>query len=259
MIDLAGKVAVVTGGGNGIGAEIVRELVRSGARVAISDINARAGDELSASIIASGGAALAVQHDVTSAAAAAAMVAYVEAELGPIDILVNNAGVGGNSPFMDMTEEEWDRVLNTNLKGTFLTTRAVLPGMVARSYGRVVNMSSICGKQGFPGIAHYCSSKFAMIGLTQSLAKEFAKAGITVNSVCPGIIDTQINAHTLNRIASDAAITYDEAWADLVSNIPQGRPQTCLDVARMVAFLVSDFAASMTGGSYHVDGGAVMM
>jgi meso-butanediol dehydrogenase / (S,S)-butanediol dehydrogenase / diacetyl reductase len=257
-MELDGKVAIVTGGGSGIGAEIARQLAGAGAAVVISDIDVGAAEVVQAAIIAQGRKAIAVQHDVTSAASAAALVAKTEADLGPIEILVNNAGVSGNSPFLQMTEAEWDRVININLKGYFLTTRAVLPTMVARSYGRVINMSSICGKQGFPNIAHYCSSKFAIIGLTQSLAKEFAACGITVNSVCPGIIDTPINEHVINRIASDTGLSYDAAWLDLVSNIPQGHPQTCLDVARMVLYLASDWAANMTGGSYHVDGGAIM-
>jgi meso-butanediol dehydrogenase/(S,S)-butanediol dehydrogenase/diacetyl reductase len=258
MMEFNGKVALVTGGGSGIGAEIVRQLAVAGAAVVISDIDLAAAEAVRSEIIAQGHKAIAVQHDVTSAAAASAVVARAEADLGPIDILVNNAGVSGNSPFLEMTEEEWDRVLNINLKGHFLTARAVLPGMVARSYGRVINMSSICGKQGFPNIAHYCSSKFAIIGFTQSLAAEFAKSGITVNSICPGIIDTPINRHVINRIATDSGLSSDSAWLDLISNIPQGHPQTCLDVARMALYLASDWAANMTGGSYHVDGGCVM-
>ena len=255
---LNGKVAIVTGGGSGIGAEIARQLAGAGAAVVVSDIDLAAAEAVQSAIIAQGHKAIAVQHDVTSAPSAAALLAKAEADLGPIHILVNNAGVSGNSPFLQMTEEEWDRVLNINLKGHFLTTRAVLPGMVARSYGRVINLSSICGKQGFPNIAHYCSSKFAIIGFTQSLAKEFAKSGITVNSICPGIIDTPINKHVINRIASDTGLSRDSAWLNLVSNIPQGHPQTCLDVARMALYLASDWAANMTGGSYHVDGGCVM-
>lgn len=257
-MDLNGKVAVVTGGGSGIGAEMVRLLAEHGAAVVISDINLAAAEALQAALVSQGHKAIAVEHDVKIAAHAAAMVTRAEAELGPIDILINNAGVSGNSPFLEMTEEEWDRVLDINLKGHFLTTRAVLPGMVARSYGRVINLSSICGKQGYPGIAHYCSSKFAIIGFTQSLAKEFAKNGITVNSLCPGIIDTPINKYAVNRIAKDAGLSWDDAWANMVSNIPQGHPQTALDVARMALYLASDWAANMTGGSYHVDGGCVM-
>lgn len=257
-MELNGKVAIVTGGGSGIGAEIVRQLAGHGAAVVISDIDLAAAQAVQSAVVDQGPKAIAVQHDVTSGASAAALVARAEAELGPIDILVNNAGVSGNSPFLEMTEEEWDRVLDINLKGHFLTTRAVLPGMVARSYGRVINLSSICGKQGFPNIAHYCSSKFAIIGFTQSLAKEFAAAGITVNSICPGIIDTPINNYVVNRIASDAGLSRDAAWRDLVSNIPLGHPQTALDVARMALYLASDWAANMTGGSYHVDGGCVM-
>jgi len=257
-MELNGKVAIVTGGGSGIGAEIARQLAGAGAAVVISDIDVDAAEAVQAAIIAQGRKAIAIEHDVTSAASAAALVAKAEADLGPIDILVNNAGVSGNAPFLELTEAEWDRVLNINLKGHFLTARAVLPTMVARSYGRVINMSSICGKQGFPNIAHYCSSKFAIIGFTQSLAKEFAPLGITVNAICPGIVDTPINQHVITRIAGDAGLSRESAWLDLVSNIPQGHPQTCLDVARMALYLASDWAANMTGGSYHVDGGCVM-
>jgi len=257
-MELNGKVAVITGGGSGIGAEMARLFAEHGAAVVISDINLAAAEGLRSALVAQGHKAIAVQHDVTDAAAAAALVFKAEEELGPIDILVNNAGVSGNSPFLEMTEEEWDRVINVNLKGHFLVTRAILPGMVARSYGRVINLSSICGKQGYPGIAHYCSSKFAIVGFTQSLAKEFAASGITVNTLCPGIVDTPINNYAVNRIAKDADLSRDDAWDAMVSNIPQGHPQTALDIARMALYLASDWAANMTGGSYHVDGGCVM-
>jgi meso-butanediol dehydrogenase / (S,S)-butanediol dehydrogenase / diacetyl reductase len=253
-----GRVAVVTGGGLGIGAEIARQLARGGARVAVTDVNCNAGSEVVASIVRDHGAAAFFEHDVTQWDSSFAMAEAVEAGLGPIDILVNNAGVSKRVPFLEMTENEWDRVLDINLKGQFLTARAVIPRMLARNYGRIVNMSSVAGKQAAPCFSHYSTSKFGVLGLTQSLAIEFAKTGITVNAVCPGIVDTPLHDQILDDIAKAGGLSIEDAVRAFHGFIPQGRPQTAEDVARMVVFLASDMARNMTGGSYHVDGGIRM-
>ncbi|NIJ06577.1 NAD(P)-dependent dehydrogenase (short-subunit alcohol dehydrogenase family) [Sphingomonas vulcanisoli] len=257
-MDLNGKVAVVTGGAMGIGAEIAKVLARSGAKVAITDLNAAVGAEMAGSLIGEGREAAYFEQDVTSWDSAFAMAEAVETQLGPIAILVNNAGVSRRVPFLEMSEAEWDRLLDINLKGQFLTARAVIPRMLERDYGRIINMSSVAGKQAAPCFAHYCTSKFGVLGLTQSLAVEFAKTGITVNAVCPGIVATPMHDQLLPEMAKAMGLSVEEAVQGFLSVIPQGRPQTPEDIARMVVFLASDEARNMTGGSYHVDGGIRM-
>lgn len=257
-IDLSGKVAIITGSGMGIGAAIAKQLARTGAKVAITDVNAKAAAEVVAAIEQAGGAATFFEHDVTRWDSCFAMAEAVEAKLGSIDILVNNAGVSKRVPFVEMTEAEWDRVLDINLKGQFLTARAVIPRMLARDYGRIVNLSSVAGKQAAPCFSHYSTSKFGVLGLTQSLAIEFAKTGITVNAVCPGIVDTPLHDQILVDIAKASGMSMEDALRAFHGFVPQGRPQAPEDIARMVVFLASDMARNMTGGSYHVDGGIRM-
>lgn len=258
MNTLNGHVAVVTGGAMGIGAEIAAELARQGAKVAITDISPDKAQDIISSIQKNGGNATAFLHDVTDPESSIAMAGAVEASLGPISILVNNAGVSKRVPVLDMDEHEWDRVMDINLKGTFFTIKAVLPFMLERSYGRIINMSSVVGKKGYPEFSHYCASKFAVLGLSQSLASELAKTGVTVNSVCPGIVMTPLHDKIVAEMAEADGISFQAALTNFLSNVPQGRPQTPLDIARVVAFLSAKEAGSMTGGSYHVDGGMVM-
>ena len=259
MFDLKGRVAAISGGALGIGAGVAKELAASGAAIAIGDVNDAAARATVAEIEKAGGKAAAFHLDVTSWDSAFAFVAQAEKTLGPIDILVNNAGVSKRAPFAEMTEEQWDRVLDVNLKGQFLLARAAIPGMIARNYGRIINMSSVCGKQGFPMFAHYCASKFGNIGFTQSLAKEYARTGITVNAVCPGSVETPLHEGIMGDMAAASGLTPEVAHEQFLSwAIPQGRLQTAQDIGRMVAYLASDFGVNMTGGTYHVDGGSVM-
>lgn len=256
--DLTGGVAVVTGGGSGIGAETCVVLARYGAAVAVCDVDEAGASRVAERIRAEGGNAVCVHHDVRSLESGRTMVATVEAELGPIGILVNNAGVSRRVPFLELDEAEWDRLMAINVKGVVLTTQAVLPGMVARGSGRIVNMSSVVGKEAYPGFLHYCTSKFAVIGLTQGLAKEFATAGVTVNAVCPGIVETPLHDAVVAQMAEGAGVSVDEAWRGFVGSVPLGRPQTAADVAEMIAFLVSDRAANITGSAFNVSGGMEM-
>jgi NAD(P)-dependent dehydrogenase (short-subunit alcohol dehydrogenase family) len=257
VLDLTGRVALVTGGARGIGEAISTKLSDYGATVAVSDTRLDAAQAVADKLAVQGGASKGYEFDVTKWQAALDVVAQVEADLGPIDILVNNAGVSSVVPFLVLDEAEWDRVLEINLKGTFVTCRAVLPGMVARKQGRVVNMSSILGKAGEANFAHYSASKFGVIGLSQSLAAEMAPHGITVNTVCPGIVDTPMwtDLYAAAIEGSDQFSSEQDVRDFVVSRIPLGRTQSPEDIAEMVVFLASDLARNMTGGSYHVDGG----
>jgi meso-butanediol dehydrogenase / (S,S)-butanediol dehydrogenase / diacetyl reductase len=253
--DLSGRVAVVTGGGSGLGAAECVKLADYGAAVAIADINPAAAQSVADRIGESGGQAVAVEQDVTSWDSCQALVPAVEEALGPIDILVNNAGVSKRAPLLEMDEAEWDRVMDINVKGHFMTIRAVAPGMMERRSGRIVTTSSVVGRQAFPNFSHYCASKFAVRGLTQSLAGEFAPYGVTINAICPGVVKTPLHEGILDQMADASGVSKEEAWTDFVGLIPLQRPQSADEIAEMVAYLASDHARNMTGCSYDVNGG----
>ncbi len=201
--------------------------------------------------------AKAFEHNVAHWKDAKRVVSEVETQLGGIDILVNNAGVSRAVNFLELEEAEWNRVLRINLGGVFLACKAVLPGMVARGKGRVINMSSIVGKQGMPRLAASSASKFAILGLTQTLAAEMARHGITVNAVCPGTVETPLHDALVSDLlaAPGGPGSRKEIDAWMKSQIPLGHPQTAEDVAEMVGFLASDAARNITAASFHVDGG----
>lgn len=261
MAELDGKVAIVTGGGGrgGIGSAIVRKLAEDGAKVAVTDINLEAAQAGVNDLVSRGFIAQAFHQDVSKSEDAARVVQEVRESLGQIDILVNNAGVSAHLDFVDISDAEWRRVMSINLDGVFYTTRAVLRGMFERRCGRIINMASITGKQAFPRFAHYCSSKFAVVGLTQAVALEAAPYGVTANTVCPGIIETPLHDGLLDQIirAAPGVDDADDAREWFKQYIPLGRPQTTDDIAEMVAFLASEKARNITGASFHVDGGAV--
>jgi NAD(P)-dependent dehydrogenase (short-subunit alcohol dehydrogenase family) len=259
MPDLSGRVALVTGGGGagGIGEAVCIRLAEYGASVAVADVDTAGAHAVAEALTNRGLLAQAFQHDVSHGDQATRVVAEVERRFGAIDILVNNAGVSHAAKFLDLEEQEWDRVIRINLGGVFFTCKAILPGMVARKSGRVINMASIVGKQGLAGLAAYGASKFAIIGLTQTLAAELAQYDITVNAVCPGVVETPLHDGLVRDLIMGPGGPADRAQADAwtKSQIPLGRPQLAIDVAEMVAFLASDLARNMTAGSYHVDGG----
>jgi meso-butanediol dehydrogenase/(S,S)-butanediol dehydrogenase/diacetyl reductase len=258
-MNLDGRVALVTGGGGarGIGEAVCIKLAERGALVAVSDVDFASAQSVAEGLSARGLCAKAFQHNVADSKDAQRVVSEVEAQLGDIDILVNNAGVSRAVNFLELEEAEWNRVLNINLGGVFLTCKAVLPGMVARGKGRVINMSSILGKQGLPRLAAYSASKFAILGLTQTLAAEMARHGITVNAVCPGTVETPLHEGLVNDLLAapggPGSRKDIDAW--MKSQIPLGHPQTAEDIAEMVAFLASDGARNITAASFHVDGG----
>jgi NAD(P)-dependent dehydrogenase (short-subunit alcohol dehydrogenase family) len=244
------RVALVTGAGSGIGRGIASVLARQGATLVLTDL-----DEARASAVAGELGATALRHDVTSWASCRAVVDHTLKSHGQIDILVNNAGVSRSVPFHELDEAEWDRVLGVNLKGVFLTTRAVVPHMMERRRGSIISISSMVGKEAIPLFVHYSASKFAVIGLTQGLAKEMAPYGVRVNAVCPGVVRTPLWEPLLEQLSATKGITRDQAWQEFVDGIPLGRPQEPEDIGEAVAFLASERARNMTGQGINVTGG----
>jgi len=241
FFSLEGQVAIVTGGGQGIGEGIAARLAQAGARVGILDTNRAAAEEVAGRL-----KGLGLLCDVSSAASVRQAIEQVQRQLGPIQILVNNAGITGRTvPLWELDESDLDQVYAVNLKGVFLTCRAVIPGMLAQGYGRILNVASIAGKEGNPTLIPYSSTKAAVIGLTKALAKEVAgKANITVNAISPAVIRTKI----LDTIARET-VQY------MVSRIPMGRTGTIEEIAALVHFLVSREASFTTGQCYDISGG----
>jgi len=242
--DLAGHTALVTGGSRGIGRAIVAALHAAGAKVAILGRDEARAQEAASAL---GAGALAVACDVADPASAAAAVKAVEDGLGTVDILVNNAGLTRDGLLLRMGEDDWDAVLDTNLKGAFTLTKLVARGMMKQRWGRIVNVTSVVGLTGNAGQANYAASKAGLIGFTKSVAKELASRNILVNAVAPGFIDTDMTR----------ALTDDQRDA-LQKQIPLGRLGSAEDVARTVLFLASDSADYITGQVLVVDGGMVM-
>jgi 3-oxoacyl-[acyl-carrier protein] reductase len=245
---LEGKVAIVTGGGRGIGRAIAAVLAAEGAKVAVNySRSAEAAAQTVAQIRKAGGTAMAAQADVASADEIAALVTQVVEEFGQVDILVNNAGITRDKLLLRMSEEDWDAVLDTNLKGAFLCIKAVAPLMVKQKSGVIVNVGSVVGRVGGPGQANYSASKAGLFGLTKSLAKELGSRNIRINAVAPGFIETEMT----EVLKAD----YREA---ILKQIPLGRFGAAKDVARVVAFLCSSDAAYIHGEVITIDGGLFM-
>ena len=260
-MELKGTVAIVTGGARGIGRGIALALAREGVNVAIGDVGedmqiAREMEETAHQVRQMGVEALPYAMDVRVWDQVTGLVGAVLERYSRIDVLVNNAGVISVAPVATMDEAEWDRVLDINLKGTFLCSKAVIPHMAGRRWGRIVNISSQAGKRGYAAIAHYCASKFAIIGFTQSLAHELGPLNITVNAVCPGEVDTAMfRDHLGPALAALSGTTPEEAWKEWIrTRVPLGRPQTPEDIGQAVVFLcradnISGEALNVTGGS----------
>ncbi len=243
-IDLAGRTAFVTGSTRGIGLAIARALHGAGAKVAIVGRDLARAQAVAAEL---GDRAAAVSCDVAVGAQVEAAVAAAQSALGPIDILVNNAGLARDNILLQLSEADWDAVLDANLKGAFNVTRALIKGMMKRRAGRIINISSIVGLTGNKGQANYAASKAGLIGFTKSVAKEYASRGILVNCIAPGFIETDM---------TDSLP--DEARASLLEDIALGRLGQPADVAGAVLFLVSDLAGYVTGQVLVVDGGMVI-
>jgi len=250
MYNLNGRVGVVTGAGGGIGREIARRLTREGMVIAVLDRDSAAAEAVAGEI---GGLALAA--DVTSPEQVRRAVDTVLARLQRIDTLVNNAGIAWMGPAMDMPIEALQAMLRVNVEGVFIVTRAVLPHMMARRSGSVVNLASWAGKSGNANFAGYSASKFAVIGLTQALAREMAPHGIRVNAICPGIV---VDTAMRSAIEGQQRHYGLPDTAEREKSIPIGRVSVPDDVARIAAFLASDEASYMTGESINLSGGLLM-
>ncbi|MCZ6917408.1 MAG: 3-oxoacyl-[acyl-carrier-protein] reductase [Gemmatimonadetes bacterium] len=244
-MDLSGKVALVTGGSRGIGKSVGMRLAGAGAKVAVVDVADC--EQIQATAAELGGGAIAINANVVDADQVAAAVAEVEEALGPIDILVNNAGITRDGLLIRMSEADWRAVLDVNLTGVFMMTKAVARGMMKRRSGRVVNIASIVGITGNAGQANYSASKAGVIGFTKTVAKELSSRGVLVNAVAPGFIDTDMTK-ALPESAREA----------LLKLVPLGRLGLPDDVAAAVLFLSSELSSYMTGQVVVVDGGMVM-
>ena len=245
-LPLAGRVALVTGAGRGIGRAIAVAVGRAGAAVACA---ARSLDQVgtaAAEIEAAGARALALRMDVTRGEQITAAVQQAEARLGPIDVLVNNAGVTLEKKTVELTDEEWDTVLATNLTAMFRCARAVAPGMIRRGRGKIVNVGSMYGIIGVPRYAAYCASKAAVDGLTRSLAAEWARHGIQVNCLAPGYVNTEIPR---------AALADEQTRALFLSKVPARRIGEPEEVGALAVYLASSASDFMTGQTLYLDGG----
>jgi 3-oxoacyl-[acyl-carrier protein] reductase len=248
-LSLENRIALVTGAGRGIGRAIALELSRRGASVVLNyNKSAEAAESLSAEIQAAGGKAAIFQADVSNFKQAQDLVKFAVDTFGDLHILVNNAGITRDTLIMMMSEEDWDAVINTNLKSTFNCSKAAVKHMMRKRYGRIINIASVAGQMGNPGQTNYSSSKAGQIGFTKSLAREIASRNITVNAIAPGFVDTEI----LDAMSPETL----EAMLKMVPLGRKGKPE---EIAFATAFLASDQAAYITGQVLGVDGGMAMM
>ena len=248
--ELTGRTAIVTGAGRGMGRAVAVRLAAAGASIVVNDLVAEAAQATVEQLISDGGKAIAVAGDVADSTAVESLIGRSTDEYGNINILVNAAGILRRTAVFDMDEAEWDLVLNVNLKGTFLPSRAVLPSMRRSGWGRIVNFSSTAGKTTSTlGGAHYTASKHAVLGLTRHMAMEEAAHGITVNAVCPGLIDTEM---VQQEVDDDRLKRYTDGF-------PIHRLGEPSEAAELVAFLASDRAAYITGQALDISGGDLMV
>lgn len=245
------RTALVTGAAAGIGRACARRLAEDGMKVGILDIDIEGCRRVVSEIEAAGGQAVPLQASIADRPAVTAAVGALRAAAGPVTVLVNNAGMTGFSPFKELTDEQWDRMMEVNLKGTFIVTQVVLPDMEAAKWGRIINMSSSSAQTGAVGMAHYSSSKGAIVTLTRTLAQELGPLGITVNNIPPGSI--------MNTVMSEASrAKFPMPMETLVASIPVRRTGEPEDIANACAWLASEASGYVTGQTIGVNGGRVV-
>lgn len=249
MFDLTNKVAIVTGARRGIGRGIALMMAKAGAKVVVSDLNLEECQKVVEEIKKIGSDGLAVKCDVTNEKEVEEMVLKTVEKFGKVDILVNNAGIAPFKPFLEITEEDWDKVLAVNLKGYYLCAQAAAKEMIKNGWGRIINIASVAMGQvgfGFPNLTHYCASKGGIVAFTEALALELTPKGINVNAISPGVIDTEMAKPVTEN---------PEMRETILSRIPKGRVGRPEDIAAAVVFLASEEADYITGATLVVDGG----
>jgi 3-hydroxybutyrate dehydrogenase len=256
---LADKVAIVTGGGRGIGEAVCEALAREGAEVVVAARSEPEIDRVAARLVSDGSSAVAQRLDVTEPASVAAMVEATLARFGRIDILVNNAGIYRPAKFLDYTFDDWKRVVDVNLHGTFLCTRAVLPAMLRQRYGKIVNVASTAGKWGSLFQSAYNASKHGVMGLTRSLALEVAAQGITVNAVCPGYVETPLLDQGIEEWSAILGVAREGVVEFMKGRIPQGRFLRPEEVAAAVVYLSAPESDGVTGIGITLAGGMLLI
>lgn len=252
------KIAIVTGAGRGIGEAISIRLAKEGVDIVVCDIDFNNAQKTAEEIKATGQRSLAIRTDVSKSSDVEKMVNLAMEKFGRIDILVNNAGIVIVKPIVELEEEEWDKIINVDLKGIFLCSKAVAKVMINQKNGKIINISSDSGKTGYALFAHYNAAKFGVIGFTQGLAKELAPYKINVNAVCPGIVGTKMWDYAGEELRKRLGLSKEKALKMFVKQIPLGRLETPQDVAGIVAFLASQDADFMTGQAINVTGGREM-
>ncbi|MDA8216325.1 MAG: glucose 1-dehydrogenase [Dehalococcoidales bacterium] len=255
---LTNKVAIVTGAGRGIGRAVSLRLARDGADVVAADIDLATAESTAKEVAAIGRRSLAVQLDVSDQAAAREKLSRAVADMGRVDILVNNAGIVQAKSWLELTNEDIDRMFAINVKGIIFCSQAIADHLTSQRSGRVINMASVAAKIGRPLYAHYSASKAAVVNVTRALAMYFAPYGITCNSVCPGFVDTKMWEYLDEELGRIEGRPKGETFKQRVSTIPLGRAEVPDDVASVVSFLASDDSSYMTGQSLVVDGGVFM-
>lgn len=256
---LARKVAIVTGGGTGIGKAIAIALARNGARVTVASRKSAHIEAARSQCEKLGLPVFALALDVRSKPDVERAVTEVVAQFGAVHILVNNAGISGLNPIDEPDDEKWYDILDTNLSGTYLVTKAVLKHIPNDAGGRIINVSSVLGKFGVAGYSAYCTTKHGMIGFTRALALEVVGRGITVNAVCPGWVDTEMARQGINETAANLGITPAEFKEQAVAGVPIKRFLEADEVAELVCYLASDLARGITGQAINICGGQTMV